>query len=335
MDCPTCNKPLESKADGVNCDGPCAITFHANCLKVKKRTLQDLRASDQLQWYCTNCVKYSTKNLLKELTISNQSVQSLTSVLETSMADSLEEVSETNQSVRALTSLLEQTLMGSLNQIKDIADSLVSTHSASQQSTQRNIHDLPSANKRQRNDNQYSSTNAPPKPPLPSLSFGRKGATSSLQAVAGTTNNPLLAAHMPKPCKQIYVTRLPPLTTTDNVIAYLLENDLISKPEDCRCIKLVPLAKDISTLTFVSFKIGVFDQSTFEAIMNVDNWSDGIGIREFVDTPKEPRDFHNAKKMKLDTRTPTPTETNNSTTNTSPLLGSPTIKAVAATETTI
>lgn len=81
--------------------------------------------------------------------------------------------------------------------------------------------------------------------------------------------------------KVAYVSNFDPSVTEKHVVSYLLRKNVISSAEDVSCQILVSPNADMSTVTFVSFRISV-NSETFHSIVNSELWPDGIVAREFV-----------------------------------------------------
>lgn len=78
----------------------------------------------------------------------------------------------------------------------------------------------------------------------------------------------------------LYLSRICPDVSVDSVSAMIKANlELTSDPT---VVKLVPKDKDISTLTFVSFKIGL-DPSLKSKALDPETWPEGLLFREFED----------------------------------------------------
>lgn len=89
----------------------------------------------------------------------------------------------------------------------------------------------------------------------------------------------------PKFEKALWVSRLNPATTNDDVIAYITSNTSIIDKERISVHKLVKKDIDLSTLKFVSFKVEMnADDLT---VLNDSNlWPENVQVREFMQAPK-------------------------------------------------
>jgi hypothetical protein len=86
-----------------------------------------------------------------------------------------------------------------------------------------------------------------------------------------------------QPLKWLYVSMLHPETTEDSIVK-LLGKKLNKTENDFTCVKLVP--KNIPTLTFISFKVGMSEE-LFEKSIDPTVWPNGVAIREFVNRPRK------------------------------------------------
>lgn len=94
---------------------------------------------------------------------------------------------------------------------------------------------------------------------------------SQLQSIASTIETHKIA----------YVSNLHPSVTEEEIVNYLLLNNVISSTEDVSCKKLISRNVDLDTVSFVSFKVTV-RSDLFHAVVNSKLWPDKVVAREFV-----------------------------------------------------
>lgn len=92
------------------------------------------------------------------------------------------------------------------------------------------------------------------------------------------------AATLPK--FWLYLSGFQPLISSDDV--QKIVGRCLDLPTPCDVIRLVPKGKDVSNMSFVSFKIGL-DPSMREHALQSSTWLDGLVFREFVDQSKNVR----------------------------------------------
>ena len=97
---------------------------------------------------------------------------------------------------------------------------------------------------------------------------------------------PSIAATAPAPPEKkfwLYLSRLNPLITDDDV------RNIVSRclrtTDAFDVVRLVPKGKEVSGLTFVSFKIGL-DPNLAGLALDPASWPVGLRFREFIDLPK-------------------------------------------------
>lgn len=78
----------------------------------------------------------------------------------------------------------------------------------------------------------------------------------------------------------LYMSRIRPDVTNESVLGMVKANLNLSENPDI--VKLVPKGRDVSTLTFVSFKIGL-DPGLKDRALDPSTWPEGIMFREFED----------------------------------------------------
>lgn len=85
----------------------------------------------------------------------------------------------------------------------------------------------------------------------------------------------------PKFDKALHVSRIEPSVTVEQMNDYIKSNTKLIENEDFKCTLLVKKDKDISTLSFVSFKIDICVDKC-EQLTDEDFWPEGVQIRSFV-----------------------------------------------------
>lgn len=81
----------------------------------------------------------------------------------------------------------------------------------------------------------------------------------------------------------LYLSGFQPLISCDDVQKIVARCLDLSAP--CDVIRLVPKGKDVSNMSFVSFKVGL-DPSARDQALLASTWLDGLVFREFVDQSK-------------------------------------------------
>lgn len=88
-------------------------------------------------------------------------------------------------------------------------------------------------------------------------------------------------AELQKFTKYIWVSRLKPETSEDEMIDYIVKNTSANDNTKFRVHKLVKKDADLSALKFVSFKIDV-NENEFNTLCDPDVWPENIMVREFI-----------------------------------------------------
>lgn len=101
---------------------------------------------------------------------------------------------------------------------------------------------------------------------LAKLTFGTKDSSSTLQP--GNV------------FRDIYISRLSPSTTVDNVVEHIKTNVPDLTDADVRCKSLVPKDKKAEDLDFISFKVSVMEKF-FEKAVDPGIWPTYVLVREF------------------------------------------------------
>ena len=113
-------------------------------------------------------------------------------------------------------------------------------------------------------------------------SVGENSANSQLTSgIIGTSNsNVLQSGVLRRPDKWVYVSRLSPSTTAEQM-ADFFTTSFSTKKEDLHITKIIPKNRDPATITYISFKIGC-TSGVFKEVMCGERWPVGIFVKEFT-----------------------------------------------------
>lgn len=123
------------------------------------------------------------------------------------------------------------------------------------------------------------------------LVYGTATSATALKGVSPirkTNNGP--TENVNANTKTIFVSRLSPETTVDDILKFLVESKVISNPTEVKCFRLVPKDKDVSELSFVSFKLTV-PTELYDTVMNSNLWPGRVALREFIENPPRQRNI--------------------------------------------
>lgn len=140
----------------------------------------------------------------------------------------------------------------------------------------------PVSAKRNRND-VLVDVRAPPSAPIPSPKQGVKNASIGppIERRTARVND----ATNKKLSKSLWISPLHPTVSAEDMKKYVTENTALKDVDKFFCKKLVKKDQDLSTLSYVSFKIDVTDED-FVLISDPSNWPRNISVREFVRVDK-------------------------------------------------
>lgn len=82
--------------------------------------------------------------------------------------------------------------------------------------------------------------------------------------------------------KAIWISRLNPSTTPEEILEYISANTAVTDVSKLNCHKLVKKDRDLSTLSFVSFKIEM-NTDDFNILCDPSVWHEGVMVREFLE----------------------------------------------------
>lgn len=147
---------------------------------------------------------------------------------------------------------------------------------ASYSSMLRNAATPPTSKRRRDNEKPVKQ----PMPNVPPPKVGTKASTSRLVAVVAAKPQPKKQNEKPKFEKAVWVSRLPTTTTDDMIREHITELQTVSSNFEIH--KLVKKDRDLSELSYISFKIAVND-ADFAILNDPTVWPTGVLVREFVE----------------------------------------------------
>lgn len=255
MACPRCQK-VTSDNDYIICRGYCGASFHTFCAKVDQPALETLKQYDQnIFWMCDDCASLFSnghfRNLASRCGVDHASPN--TDAIN-SLKDDLEKL---NQAVKSLTAKVD-------SQPKTPAGSLKFQYN--------DVLKTPFSSKRRR-----ISENSTPQ--VVTRPVNNRGTSKTLCESVKTVQ-------LKDDLFWIYLSAFDPSTTDDEIVEFVRKclNISIEQPIP-KVVKLVSKVRDVSTMRFVSFKVGVA-KSLSEIALCADSWPENIYFREFENRPK-------------------------------------------------
>lgn len=89
----------------------------------------------------------------------------------------------------------------------------------------------------------------------------------------------------PKFAKALYVSRLNPATTNEQLSDYIVTNTPVTEKSKFNVHKMIKKGVDKSTLKFVSFKVEM-NAEKLNILDDVNLWPEGVQVREFQQVPR-------------------------------------------------
>lgn len=270
--CLTCSRSLSADEPTYTCDGSCKGRAHRTCLGGSSAAVKELTKSGSLfQWMCPGCTE-SRRNgrsfMADELTSALADLRSqLTADFETRLDAAtatfkLTVLAAVGQHIQSR-SVPRTGIMTSTNH-RNTPLSLAPHAEVTQTTTPA---DLTNPAKRRLVDRSPPTT----VPATPLLTGTAPISSSSSHASL------LLPPESPK--FWLYLSRFRPTATCQDVQAFVKEQTGI---EDVIVIKLVPAVRDLTTLTFTSFKVGMSIEHRDRALAR-SSWPIGTVFKEFID----------------------------------------------------
>lgn len=265
LSCVLCSKP--TNIDDVICCSLCNKPYHPiKCLGLTRSTINTLANISNLKWFCDVCNDTTFVNIVTK---------------------KFQDMTDSNDvNFNALVKKLDE--IGSVNDSQDKVDryddlltkiEILSTEISNIKSI---VTEQPGAMKRKRNAsfklNIQDSINVDDDDGPPTV---RPKLTPRINTISGTgdgiqldENSDIKIIENPE---WYHVSQFDPNTDNVKMREWFMK---ILDAEDIQCVKLVPKGRQISELSFVSFKLGVHS-SLVTKVMNPATWPKGISIRPF------------------------------------------------------
>lgn len=305
-------KPANVKPELTTKCSNCEAIVHLPCIGIESLTVSQLSLPN-IKILCNKCVKNDTTNttvsvnMESSFTKATPKNEKLTIKAIMNEVIMLRNVVETNS--KKLDTIDKKTDTICTNTLVDMSTipKQQQTINTPKTSKQTNVHTPqtsfaniirnnlpPKSAKRRRTENSPKTV----KYNAPKPKTGTKTAFSGLSVVAKPKR-----IEKPTFAKAVWVSRLNPETTNEEIIDYIEKNTPVNDKFNVH--KLVKKDRDVSTLKFVSFKVEV-NEHDFEILMNPDVWPEDVMVREFLKNPTLGDffpDLNAQKNRKLSTET--------------------------------
>lgn len=237
--------------DNIVCQGFCNALFHPRCSGIAPHILNEVLGSSQIFWLCRSC-----SSLMKDMRLRN-TARSAYQVGQEKI------LSHHNSIVESLKSEILTELKA---EIKSNFTALINSSSHTPKTTQRkNIVPAVASSRRLFGPNKSASQQ------ITALKIGTGDSISPSLGVSAVPND--------KKKFWLYLSRISCNVSADQVRS-LVQQRLGTDEVDV--FKLVAKGRDINTLSFVSFKIGMKSEFKIKALCT-STWPKGIYFREFND----------------------------------------------------
>lgn len=136
-------------------------------------------------------------------------------------------------------------------------------------------------------ENSASTTTWPSKRPRDSETPTKVSIPSASRGTKAMTTVPVLASAEQDDLWYIWLSSFPPSVTEDDIRLMVKECLSVDDDDPIAVKMLVKKGVDISTLTSITFKVGV-SRDYRESSLDPSNWPEGLAFREFVDMNNRP-----------------------------------------------
>nr|XP_049462386.1 uncharacterized protein LOC125906649 [Anopheles coluzzii] len=289
--CLTCARASSSEELTYTCDGFCKRWAHRSCLGVSSAAVKDLIKEDsQILWLCHNCSENRRNGhsvMIAELTAALTDLKSQLSA-------------EFQTRMDAAAESLKRTMLSSLDQHTDTRPASHTSTFTIQRKTSTSKAPVLSSTPATELSNPAKRRLMDRSPPSVVATSPLLNGTAPIATSAHATL--LLLPETPK--FWLYLSRCRPTATILEVETFVKEQIGI---EDVTVFKLVPLNRDVRTLTFSSFKVGLSPDYKEKALL-CSSWPIGTVFKEFTDRRNAPISTLSTNPLTTTTTAPTNTQ---------------------------
>lgn len=249
MACNKCDKVVND-SDLITCRGYCGNSFHMICMKLDYSVREVLNANEKnMFWLCDSCSELFSNDQFRK--ISSRHINDMPE--DTPLKSIKDDIAGLKQIVSALSSKIDAKPLTPVFNSWGKMDG---------------IQTIPNTPKRIREDVQSTIK--------PSIIRGSKAASEMVKTV-----------RPPEDLFWLYLSAFEPSTSDSEIVAFVKEC-MSSTEVDPKVVRLVAKNKDPSTLSFVTFKVGV-PKTLKDVALSSETWPDNIYFREFDNNSKNQR----------------------------------------------
>lgn len=239
----------------IQCQGFCDKVAHLDCASLTRPNMDLINGNSNLFWFCDTCSGImNSKHVRDAFAALTEAFRNLSETHRSAMEGVRSELEKNREQVEVLA-----TKISTAPVIASVTPT-VAVPSSGWPSLKRNT------NKRTFGAAGLVS------PVLPSLSRGTKKLSANVTSIST----------VPPEAEKcwVYLSRIAASATEDDILA--LVNECVPCDEPVEVKKLVKKDADLTSMRFISFKIGV-DEKYREVALSAESWPDGVYFREFVD----------------------------------------------------
>lgn len=234
----------------VKCMGFCSSLFCKKCSGMTDETQRLIDTNNHLVWMCFACCNILSKSRFhKSVASVNAANEKIIDALKTEIKDSI--LQDIRTEIR--------------DNFKTLVEAVPSTPLAIQPPPFR-----PSSRSKRQRDTDVDDDSTNGRPSKQPCATGTRYSEVGSLAINSTSAAPEF---------WLYLSGIQPDVEEDQV-RHMVQESLATN--DLKVVKLIPKNRDLRTLSFVSFKVGV-SADLREKAMSADTWPRGIRFREFED----------------------------------------------------
>lgn len=248
-----CSEPVKT-LKFIKCQGFCEKVVHIECVSLSRSNMDFINEQSNLFWFCNSCTGILSSKHVRDAFVA--------------LTEAFRNLSETH---RLALDGVRTELEKNREQVEVLATKISSVPATCQTTPAPPVPTIEWPGLKRKSNKRTFGAAGLTSPDLPSLSCGTKKLSANIASISTVPPEP-------EKC-WVYLSRIAASATENDILALVTECIPCDEPIEVR--KLVKKDADLTSMRFISFKIGV-DEKYREVALNADTWPDGFYFREFV-----------------------------------------------------
>lgn len=251
--CLQCSEPVKT-LKFMKCQGFCEKVAHIECVSLSRPNMDFINEQPNLFWFCNSCSGIMNSKPIRDAFAA--------------LTDAFRNLSETHRSAMEG---VKTELAKNREQVEVLASKISAVPATAPAAPATSVPPIGWSHVTRKTNKRTFGAAGLTSPDVPSLSCGTKKLSANIASISTVPPEP-------EKC-WVFLSRIAASASEDDILALATECIPCDEPIEVR--KLVKKDADLSSMRFISFKIGV-DEKYREVALSAETWPDGVFFREFI-----------------------------------------------------